>query len=126
VIDPIAEVMRIAEEQRTLWAHAGQPPWTWRGQGGDPNRVMSVLRFKWLRANPKAPPSERCRAVYEMIIAYTEEQGYPPSVREITDACAISSTSVTQSYLGLLQDWGYIRRVPYRARGIQIVGKWKE
>jgi len=68
---------------------------------------------------------ERCRAVYELIIAYTEEQGYPPSVREITDACAISSTSVTQGYLVLLQDWGYIRRVPYRARGIQIVRIWE-
>jgi len=69
---------------------------------------------------------ERCRAVYELIIAYTEEQGYPPSVREITDACGISSLSVTQHYLGLLQDWGYIRRVPYRARGIQIVALWRD
>jgi repressor LexA len=54
--------------------------------------------------------------------AYIRSRGYPPSIRDLQDACAISSTSVVHYNLQALQRKGYIIVDLQRARAIRLVG----
>ena len=65
--------------------------------------------------------SERQRRILEFIRDFIEEHGYPPSVRDIQRGCEISSTSVVDYNLHILQREGYIRRSPDISRGIEIL-----
>ena len=49
-----------------------------------------------------------------------EEKGYPPSIRDIVNGCKISSTSVVEYNLRILEREGYIRRDPEVSRGIEL------
>lgn len=57
------------------------------------------------------------------IRSYILASGYPPSLREITDACHFSSTSVAAYNLDRLVEQGRIERDPDIARGIRLVEK---
>lgn len=66
--------------------------------------------------------SERQRRIIGFIEGYTEEHGYPPSIREIGQAVGISSTSVVDYNLRILEREGYIRRDREISRGLELVG----
>ena len=51
---------------------------------------------------------------------FLEEKGYPPSIRDIAKGCRISSTSVVEYNLRILEREGYIRRDPEVSRGIEL------
>ncbi len=60
----------------------------------------------------------------EKILLYIEDclaNHHPPSIREICEACKISSTSVADYNLKRLEELGYIDRKGNVARGIQVV-----
>lgn len=59
------------------------------------------------------------------IDSFLAEKGYPPSVREIVQGCNISSTSVVEYNLKILQRDGYIRRDSEVARGIELCREQK-
>jgi repressor LexA len=67
--------------------------------------------------------SERQRKILEFVRQYTDEMGYPPSIRDICRGCGISSTSVVDYNLKLLEREGYLRRDPDVSRGIDLVGR---
>jgi repressor LexA len=71
---------------------------------------------------PDAPAhlTPRQRQVLEFIDMRTQEQGYPPSVREIGEAVGLSSPSTVHAHLAALQDKGYLRRDPSKPRAIEI------
>ncbi len=52
---------------------------------------------------------------------YTQERGFPPSIREIGEECDIGSTSVVNYNLNKLVDAGYIVRSGKVSRGLRIV-----
>src|SRR5207244_9954769 len=54
--------------------------------------------------------SERQKNILKYIEAYVDERGYPPSIREIGDRVGISSTSVVDYNLKVLERDGHIRR----------------
>ena len=66
--------------------------------------------------------SVRQEKILSLIQEFLEEQGYPPTVRDIQYACDISSTSVVDYNLKILQKEGYIRRSPEISRGIEVLG----
>ncbi len=66
--------------------------------------------------------SERQKKILEFIAAFTRENRYPPSLREIGEAVGISSTSVVNYNLNILEREGYIERDPLVSRGIKMVG----
>ena len=66
--------------------------------------------------------SVRQEKILNLIQEFLEEQGYPPTVRDIQYACDISSTSVVDYNLKILQKEGYIRRSPEISRGIEVLG----
>ncbi|MDZ4247647.1 MAG: transcriptional repressor LexA [Dehalococcoidia bacterium] len=65
--------------------------------------------------------SEKQKKVLEFLTNYTDARGYPPSIRDIAAACKISSTSVVDYNLKVLENGGYIRRDPEVSRGIEII-----
>jgi repressor LexA len=62
--------------------------------------------------------SQRRRQILNFVREFMEEKGYAPTVRDIVRGCSISSTSVVQYHLGILEREGYINRDPEVSRGI--------
>jgi repressor LexA len=65
--------------------------------------------------------SDRHKRILEVLDSYTEQYGYPPSIREICKRANISSTSVANYYLDRLEELGYIERDRQVARGVRLV-----
>ena len=64
--------------------------------------------------------SERQQSILRFLREYVEENGYPPSIREIGAAAGISSTSVVSYNLKRLEEKGYIGRDPEVSRGLKL------
>ncbi len=62
-------------------------------------------------------------AIYDFICSYSEEHGYPPSVREIGAAVGLASPSTVHMHLKALEEQGLIRRDSKKPRTIEVVSK---
>ncbi|MBI4301034.1 MAG: transcriptional repressor LexA [Chloroflexi bacterium] len=58
--------------------------------------------------------------ILEALRDFLNKKGYPPTVRDIQRACGISSTSVVDYNLKVLERMGYLRRDREVSRGIDI------
>ena len=65
--------------------------------------------------------SAKQRRILEFIQAFIDEHDYPPSIRQIQEACDISSTSVVDYNLRILEKQGYIRRDREVSRAIELL-----
>jgi repressor LexA len=65
--------------------------------------------------------SDRQKNILKYIEDYLDERGYPPSIREIGDRVGISSTSVVDYNLKVLEREGRIRRDKEVSRGLELV-----
>ena len=63
---------------------------------------------------------QRQTKILAFIKDFTTRHPYPPALREIVEGCGLSSTSVAQYNLRLLEQRGYLTRVPAAARGIAL------
>ena len=70
--------------------------------------------------------SGRQKRILEFIQAYRAEHGYAPSVRDIQAGCFVSSTSVVDYNLRILQRERFIRRSPDVSRGLEVIGEKAE
>lgn len=66
--------------------------------------------------------SKRQKEILDFIRDYHAGHSYMPSIREIQIGCAISSTSVVDYNLRVLERDGHIQRDPDISRAIQLVG----
>jgi repressor LexA len=64
--------------------------------------------------------SQRQAAILAFINEYMDDHGYPPSIREIGSAAGISSTSVVDYNLRVLERDGYLRRDREVSRGLGL------
>ncbi|MCF0129481.1 MAG: transcriptional repressor LexA [Pseudobutyrivibrio sp.] len=64
--------------------------------------------------------SAKQREILEVIKNEILNKGYPPTVRELCDACNLKSTSSVHSHLETLEKNGYIKRDPSKPRAIEI------
>jgi repressor LexA len=64
--------------------------------------------------------SPKRKRILDFIARFISQKGYAPSIRDIVKGCGISSTSVAQYYLDVLQQQGYIRRDPEIPRSITL------
>ena len=64
--------------------------------------------------------SDKQQRILKFLEQFIDERGYPPTVRDIQHGCAISSTSVVDYNLRLLEREGYINRDPDVSRGIGL------
>jgi repressor LexA len=67
--------------------------------------------------------SDKQRRIMKYIDRFLSEKGYPPSIRDIQRGCDISSTSVVDYNLNILEDRGLINRHADVSRGIQLLNK---
>ena len=67
--------------------------------------------------------SERQRKILRFLEAFTRENEYPPTIREIGAAVGISSTSVVNYNLNALEQKGHILRDKIVSRGLRLVDK---
>ncbi|MHB8779141.1 MAG: transcriptional repressor LexA [Anaerolineales bacterium] len=65
---------------------------------------------------------ERHQRILDFIASYQREHKHPPSIREIGEHCAISSTSVVNYYLDQLEKSGHIERDRKISRGMRLTG----
>jgi len=66
--------------------------------------------------------SSKQRNILEFIHRFLVDRGYPPTIRDIVTGCGISSTSVVDYNLRILETEGYIRRHREVSRGIELLG----
>ncbi|NIS82715.1 MAG: transcriptional repressor LexA [Anaerolineales bacterium] len=71
----------------------------------------------------KGKLSDRQRRMLEFIDKFTDENGYPPSIREIGKAVGITSTSVVNYNLNRLVEGGFLDRDQNVSRGIRLTEK---
>ncbi len=65
--------------------------------------------------------TERQRKILEFINTFAEEKQYAPSIRDIVKGCDISSTSVVDYNLRILEREGHLRRDAEISRGIVLL-----
>lgn len=65
--------------------------------------------------------SERQRNILRFMEAYIENNGFPPTIREIGEATDINSTSVVNYNLNKLVQAGFLTRVSSKSRGLRLV-----
>jgi repressor LexA len=67
--------------------------------------------------------SERQKKILDFVEAFVRENNYPPTIREIGEAVGISSTSVVNYHLNILEKAGYIARNKVVSRGLKLVDR---
>lgn len=73
------------------------------------------------RRGKRGPRSDKPERILAYLRSYFAEYHYPPSVRDIVEGCQLSSTSVADYNLKILEREGHIRRDRERARTISLV-----
>ena len=69
------------------------------------------------------PKSNLPMRILDFLREYHADRSYMPSIREIQAGCGISSTSVVDYNLRILERDGYIRRSPDISRAIELVSE---
>ena len=67
--------------------------------------------------------SKKQQSIIRYIDRFLNENNYPPSIRDIQAGCNISSTSVVDYNLNILEKKGYIRRRAEISRGIELLNR---
>ncbi|MFC1981935.1 transcriptional repressor LexA [Chloroflexota bacterium] len=65
--------------------------------------------------------SPRQQKIIDFIRSFWQDRGYPPTGRDIVNGCGISSTSVVDYNLDILERQGHIRRHSRVSRGIELL-----
>ncbi len=63
---------------------------------------------------------EKVQKVYNFTLAYIDENGFPPSVREICSKLDIKSTATAYSYIEKLKNQGLLEKSPMKKRTITL------
>jgi repressor LexA len=67
--------------------------------------------------------SDKQNRIMRFLNKFITENGYPPAIRDIQSGCGISSTSVVDYNLNILEKEGYIRRQSEVSRGITMINR---
>ena len=67
--------------------------------------------------------SAKQQRIVDFIRAFLVDRGYPPTIRDIVSGCGISSTSVVDYNLKILEKGEYIRRHREVSRGIELLAR---
>jgi repressor LexA len=91
----------------------------WRSGAGWATRSGGAGRKS--KRCPVRDLSPKQQKIYTFIRDFVEERDYPPSIRDIQNACGISSTSVVDYNLKALERQGLIRRDREISRAIELL-----
>ena len=60
--------------------------------------------------------------ILQYLTDFTEQNGYPPSIREICEAVNLRSPSTVHTHLKVLRDGGYLDKDDHKTRAISLKG----
>ena len=62
----------------------------------------------------------RQQQIWNFLVEYGEQHGYPPTVREIGEAVGLASPSTVHAHLANLERAGFLRRDPTKPRALEL------
>ncbi|MBO0769802.1 MAG: helix-turn-helix domain-containing protein, partial [Solirubrobacterales bacterium] len=65
--------------------------------------------------------TKRQQEIFDYIQSYAEENGYPPTVRDIGKAVGLASSSTVHAHLANLEKLGLLRRDPTKPRALELL-----
>ncbi|MEN3312220.1 MAG: repressor LexA [Actinomycetota bacterium] len=65
----------------------------------------------------------RQQEIWDFLVDYVDQHGYPPTVREIGEAVGLASPSTVHAHLANLERAGLLRRDPTKPRALELVGR---
>jgi len=72
-------------------------------------------------ARKRSGLGERHRKIMSFLAVFMEENGYPPTIRQIGENINVASTSLVDYYLRQLEEMGYIQRDNHTSRSIRVL-----
>jgi repressor LexA len=67
--------------------------------------------------------TKRQQEIFEFIKRYSENNGYPPTVRDIGKAVGLASSSTVHAHLSNLEKLGLLRRDPTKPRAMELLDR---
>ncbi len=67
--------------------------------------------------------TKRQQEIWEFLVGYVDEHGYPPTVREIGEHVGLASPSTVHAHLANLERAGLIKRDPTKPRALELSGR---
>ena len=67
--------------------------------------------------------TKRQQEIFDFIKRYSENNGYPPTVRDIGKAVGLASSSTVHAHLANLERIGLLRRDPTKPRAIELMDR---
>lgn len=64
--------------------------------------------------------TDRQQQIYDYLVEYVADRGYPPTVREIGERVGLASPSTVHAHLATLEREGFIKRDPTKPRAIEL------
>ena len=65
----------------------------------------------------------RQQEIWNYLVEYVDQHGYPPTVREIGEHVGLASPSTVHAHLANLERAGLLRRDPTKPRALELVGR---
>src|SRR6266511_3521588 len=65
----------------------------------------------------------RQQEIWDFLVDYVDQHGYPPTVREIGEAVGLASPSTVHAHLANLERAGLLKRDPTKPRALELVGR---
>jgi repressor LexA len=65
----------------------------------------------------------RQQEIWDYVVEYVDNHGYPPTVREIGEAVGLASPSTVHAHLANLERAGLLKRDPSKPRALELVGR---
>jgi len=65
----------------------------------------------------------RQQEIWDYVVRYVDDHGYPPTVREIGEAVGLASPSTVHAHLANLERAGLLRRDPTKPRALELTGR---
>jgi repressor LexA len=65
--------------------------------------------------------TKRQQQIFDFIKRYTQDHGYPPTVRDIGGAIGLTSSSTVHAHLANLERIGVLRRDPTKPRAMEVI-----
>ena len=72
-------------------------------------------------ARKRSGLGERHRNIMSFLVEFMEDNGYPPTIRQIGENINVASTSLVDYYLRQLEEMGYIQRDNHTSRSIRVL-----
>src|SRR5438874_11564715 len=104
-----------------------------REAGGTFRRYLTSSEgISTLMANTRSPDQPTLEAemltgrqqeIWDFLVEYVDQHGYPPTVREIGEAVGLASPSTVHAHLANLERAGLLRRDPTKPRALALGGR---